>query len=161
MQSNVIISWNVCLGMNAGVLLLNLTRMRNTDFRQQVMKYQRVYRDDILLADQDLLNIYFYHFPGSVLLLILSLALCVIDSIFISWISLFLFYSPFWGHFTGVQCRSCSPTTWVVYRTIYILQITLRAFQLAKSVEMVYWLKILMLENWTFTRMPLRLTSPF
>ena len=53
-------------GLNAGVILMNLTRMRHFNFQQRAMAAQTLYDGKIELADQDILNIIFHGFPGSI-----------------------------------------------------------------------------------------------
>ena len=51
-------------GLNSGVLLMNLTRLRNSTWKSDISLYQKLYGDKLLLGDQDLINIYFNFHPG-------------------------------------------------------------------------------------------------
>lgn len=46
-------------------MLMNLTRIRNSDWLKDIVPYYEQYRYKITWGDQDLLNIYFHHHPGS------------------------------------------------------------------------------------------------
>ena len=48
------------VGINAGVMLMNLTRLRASKFSISVDQYYKRYASILFLADQDLLNVYFY-----------------------------------------------------------------------------------------------------
>ncbi|XP_052065868.1 glucoside xylosyltransferase 2-like isoform X1 [Mytilus californianus] len=48
-------------GLNSGVLLMNLTRIRKSTWIDSMVKYYIQYKPIIRYGDQDLLNIYFYH----------------------------------------------------------------------------------------------------
>lgn len=50
-------------GINSGVMLMNLTRIRNSDWLKDIIPYYKQYRYKITWGDQDLLNIYFHHYP--------------------------------------------------------------------------------------------------
>jgi len=52
------------LGVNSGVMLMNLTRMRERGWVNQMISYYETYRYDITFGDQDLINIFFHFFPG-------------------------------------------------------------------------------------------------
>lgn len=52
------------LGINAGIMLMNLTRMRYFGFGQTSIAVQDLYKSRILLADQDIANIIFATYPG-------------------------------------------------------------------------------------------------
>ncbi|CAG7824552.1 unnamed protein product, partial [Allacma fusca] len=49
--------------LNSGVLLMNQTWMRRTDFSNEMRLIYVGYKKTIKLADQDLLNIYFHFHP--------------------------------------------------------------------------------------------------
>ena len=53
------------LGVNSGVMLMNLTRMRQCGWIKQMVNYYETYRYDITWGDQDLINIFFHFFPGA------------------------------------------------------------------------------------------------
>jgi UDP-xylose:glucoside alpha-1,3-xylosyltransferase len=53
-------------GINSGVLMMNLTRMRQFNFKLKIYPIYKQYRDRILLIDQDILNIMFYYNPDIV-----------------------------------------------------------------------------------------------
>lgn len=55
---------DVLLGVNSGVMLMNLTRMREHGWVSQMVSYYETYRYDITFGDQDLINIFFHFFPG-------------------------------------------------------------------------------------------------
>ena len=52
------------LGVNSGVMLMNLTRMRSCAWTEQMVSYFEQYRYQITWGDQDLINIFFHFFPG-------------------------------------------------------------------------------------------------
>ncbi|XP_013379837.1 glucoside xylosyltransferase 1 [Lingula anatina] len=51
------------LGMNSGVMLMNLTRMRKFPWIELVTKFYEVYKLNITWGDQDLINIVFHFHP--------------------------------------------------------------------------------------------------
>ncbi|KAF6032428.1 GXYLT1 [Bugula neritina] len=51
------------LGINSGVMLMNLTRIRQFPWLQHIDEYFDTYRYNISWGDQDLLNILFHHYP--------------------------------------------------------------------------------------------------
>ena len=51
-------------GLNSGVLLMNLTRLRNFEFEKKIFKIFQKYKKVIKLGDQDLINILFFYFPS-------------------------------------------------------------------------------------------------
>ncbi|XP_064602399.1 glucoside xylosyltransferase 1-like [Liolophura sinensis] len=51
------------LGVNSGVMLMNLTRMRKFDWLTHVLKYYQEYKMKITWGDQDVINIIFHYFP--------------------------------------------------------------------------------------------------
>ena len=55
------------LGVNSGVMLMNLTRMRTCAWTSQMVSYYQKYQYDIPWGDQDLINIFFHFFPGTYL----------------------------------------------------------------------------------------------
>ncbi|KAL8614265.1 hypothetical protein ACOMHN_007603 [Nucella lapillus] len=50
-------------GLNSGVLLMNLTRMRHSTWTKGIVHYTNIYRKKLILPDQDLINIYFHFQP--------------------------------------------------------------------------------------------------
>ncbi|ODN03601.1 Glucoside xylosyltransferase 1 [Orchesella cincta] len=50
-------------GLNAGIMLMNLTGMRMTQWTNKIRMVTTMFQDKIKLADQDILNIYFHFFP--------------------------------------------------------------------------------------------------
>ena len=52
-------------GLNAGVMLLNLTRMREFKFTDKIITYYPEYKDKLMLGDQCLINIFFHFNPGN------------------------------------------------------------------------------------------------
>ncbi|CAI9730271.1 glucoside xylosyltransferase 1-like [Octopus vulgaris] len=48
------------LGVNSGVMLMNLTRIRCTKWQSLIIEYYKTYRYKIVYGDQDLVNIYFH-----------------------------------------------------------------------------------------------------
>ena len=52
------------LGLNSGVMLMNLTRMRNAGWNNDIYPIYKQYRYDITWGDQDILNILFHFKPG-------------------------------------------------------------------------------------------------
>ncbi|WAR02834.1 GXLT2-like protein [Mya arenaria] len=51
------------VGVNSGVMLMNLTRLRASTWLQSVQNYYKEYRLKITWGDQDLINIYFHYHP--------------------------------------------------------------------------------------------------
>ncbi|XP_032296689.1 glucoside xylosyltransferase 2 isoform X2 [Drosophila virilis] len=51
------------LGVNSGVMLMNLTRMRNFNWEQHVFPIYKEYKFRITWGDQDIINILFYYHP--------------------------------------------------------------------------------------------------
>ncbi|XP_052067056.1 glucoside xylosyltransferase 2-like isoform X2 [Mytilus californianus] len=51
------------LGVNSGVMLMNLTRIRKSTWLDSMMKYYKEYKLKITWGDQDLINIYFHFNP--------------------------------------------------------------------------------------------------
>ena len=52
-------------GMNSGVMLMNLTKMRIFPWRENVIGAYHKYKSRITWGDQDLLNIVFHDHPGN------------------------------------------------------------------------------------------------
>jgi UDP-xylose:glucoside alpha-1,3-xylosyltransferase len=52
------------LGLNSGVMLMNLTRMREFEFSSKIIPLYEIYKYNITWGDQCLLNIMFHFFPG-------------------------------------------------------------------------------------------------
>lgn len=50
-------------GVNSGVMLMNLTRMRNVKFEDQIQPIYQKYKNKLAWGDQDILNIYFEQHP--------------------------------------------------------------------------------------------------
>ena len=57
------------LGVNSGVMLMNLTRMRQINWNKDVYPIYKKYRYDITWGDQDILNIMFHFKPGKLFLM--------------------------------------------------------------------------------------------
>ncbi|XP_031574300.1 glucoside xylosyltransferase 1-like [Actinia tenebrosa] len=51
------------LGINSGVMLMNLTRMRSHDWVENMLAIYKKYKLDITWGDQDILNIFFHFHP--------------------------------------------------------------------------------------------------
>ena len=51
-------------GVNSGVMLMNLTRMRKLNFIDQAVIYVDKYANYFALNDNDLLNVFFHFNPG-------------------------------------------------------------------------------------------------
>lgn len=51
------------LGINSGVMLMNLTRIRQFQWLEHIDRYYQTYRYNITWGDQDLLNILFHFYP--------------------------------------------------------------------------------------------------
>ena len=51
-------------GMNSGVMLMNLTRMREFGWTEKVLEIHRNYKLKITWGDQDIVNILFHDHPG-------------------------------------------------------------------------------------------------
>jgi len=50
-------------GVNSGVMLMNLTRMRNVNFEEKILPIYQKYKNKLAWGDQDILNIYFHEHP--------------------------------------------------------------------------------------------------
>ena len=59
-------------GVNSGVMLMNLTRMRAFDWTEKILEAYRKYKLSITWGDQDLLNVVFHDNPGKSCLYFLS-----------------------------------------------------------------------------------------
>ena len=57
-------------GVNAGVILMNLTRLRNQKWVKKIMDYYEEFRREVKYGDQDLINIFFHHHPGKLHILV-------------------------------------------------------------------------------------------
>lgn len=55
---------NVFLGVNSGVMLMNLTRMRKFNWTKYVIPIYKKYKLNITWGDQDIINIIFHYYPG-------------------------------------------------------------------------------------------------
>lgn len=55
------------LGVNSGVMLMNLTRIRQFDWEVELVDLYKKYKQKITWGDQDLLNIYFHRHPEKLL----------------------------------------------------------------------------------------------
>ncbi|CAG7720869.1 unnamed protein product [Allacma fusca] len=53
-------------GLNAGVMLMNLTRIRSSGWTGKILEVTSEFKSKITLADQDILNIYFHSNPEEV-----------------------------------------------------------------------------------------------
>ncbi|KAK6171590.1 hypothetical protein SNE40_019745 [Patella caerulea] len=51
------------LGVNSGVMLMNLTRIRQSNWLHDLIEYYKQYKLQITWGDQDLINIYFHYHP--------------------------------------------------------------------------------------------------
>lgn len=56
-------------GVNSGVMLMNLTRLRASAWLQSMNNYYKEYRLKITFGDQDLINIYFHFYPEQLFLM--------------------------------------------------------------------------------------------
>ena len=54
-------------GMNSGVMLMNLTRMRAFGWTEKILEAYHKHKLSITWGDQDLLNIVFHDHPGNAL----------------------------------------------------------------------------------------------
>ncbi|XP_070179261.1 glucoside xylosyltransferase 1-like isoform X2 [Littorina saxatilis] len=50
-------------GLNSGVILMNLTRLRQVNWSSTLVQYHQVYEKNIVFFDQDLINIYCHFHP--------------------------------------------------------------------------------------------------
>lgn len=50
-------------GINSGVMLMNVTRMLESQWLDHIIPYYKKHRYDITWGDQDLINIFFHYFP--------------------------------------------------------------------------------------------------
>lgn len=55
------------MGINSGVMLMNLTRMREFQWEKKIFPIYEKFKNKITYGDQDLINILFYYFPGKFL----------------------------------------------------------------------------------------------
>lgn len=53
------------MGINSGVMLMNLTRMREFKWVEYILPLYKEYKLKITWGDQDLINILFYYHPGT------------------------------------------------------------------------------------------------
>lgn len=51
-------------GINSGVLLMNLSRMRDFLFIEKIVRIYEQYKNAVFIFDQDILNIIGYYNPG-------------------------------------------------------------------------------------------------
>ncbi|XP_034663133.1 glucoside xylosyltransferase 2 isoform X1 [Drosophila subobscura] len=51
------------LGVNSGVMLMNLTRMREFNWEKHILSIHEEYKLRIIWGDQDIINILFYYYP--------------------------------------------------------------------------------------------------
>lgn len=51
------------LGVNSGVMLMNLTRLRNSTWLPSIRNYYKEYKLKLTWGDQDLINVYFHFHP--------------------------------------------------------------------------------------------------
>lgn len=56
-------------GVNSGVMLMNLTRLRASSWLQSMNNYYKEYRLKITWGDQDLINVYFHYYPEQLYLM--------------------------------------------------------------------------------------------
>ena len=69
----------LCLiGLNSGVMLMNLTRMREVNMISKIINIFDEYHLNITWGDQCLLNIYFHFYPGKRILLVI----CFLNNFF-------------------------------------------------------------------------------
>lgn len=54
------------MGVNSGVMLMNLTRMRHFKWEEHILPIHAEYKMKITWGDQDLINILFYFHPGKI-----------------------------------------------------------------------------------------------
>ncbi|XP_017845714.1 glucoside xylosyltransferase 2 isoform X2 [Drosophila busckii] len=57
------------LGVNSGVMLMNLTRMRQFNWEQHILPIYKEYKLRITWGDQDIINILFYYHPDKLYLM--------------------------------------------------------------------------------------------
>jgi len=55
-----------CLGLNSGVMLMNLTRMREFDWISRLAPVLEKYRLYLTWGDQDIINVIFHDHPGKI-----------------------------------------------------------------------------------------------
>lgn len=60
------------LGLNSGVMLMDLKKLRDMDFEEKIIAIYKQYRSVITWGDQDLLNIFFHQYPGITKMLIFA-----------------------------------------------------------------------------------------
>ena len=51
------------IGLNSGVMLMNLTRIRQLDWEKYILDIYHDYNTQLALGDQDILNIFFHFHP--------------------------------------------------------------------------------------------------
>ncbi|XP_019642762.1 PREDICTED: glucoside xylosyltransferase 1-like isoform X2 [Branchiostoma belcheri] len=54
-------------GLNSGIMLMNLTRLRAFRFQDKIIPYYKEYKLKLTWGDQDLLNIFFHYYPERLL----------------------------------------------------------------------------------------------
>ena len=52
-------------GINAGIMMMNLTRMRNINFFEKMLPLYEKYKKEFHWGDQDILNVYFDEYPSN------------------------------------------------------------------------------------------------
>lgn len=62
------------LGVNSGVMLMNLTRMRLFKWEEHVLPIHKEYKLRITWGDQDIINILFYYHPGTYFFYFINMA---------------------------------------------------------------------------------------
>jgi len=55
-----------CLGLNSGVMLMNLTRMREFNWISRLAPVLEKYRLYLTWGDQDIINVIFHDHPGKI-----------------------------------------------------------------------------------------------
>ena len=52
------------VGVNSGVMLMDLKGLRAADWQNKMIEYFEIYRWNTTWGDQDLINIFFHFYPG-------------------------------------------------------------------------------------------------
>lgn len=60
--------FRILLGVNSGVMLMNLTRMRQFQWTEYVVPIYKKFKLRITWGDQDIINIIFHYHPGNIIL---------------------------------------------------------------------------------------------
>lgn len=97
-------------GLNSGVMLMNLTRMRQFDWIAKLEPTLIKYRSKIVWGDQDIINIIFHSNEGTLMFINSEVILFYLNSLFreiiFVWLQLELSPGPLYLQFSMQTCRN-------------------------------------------------------